>query len=112
MATTLERSTAPAARMSLLGARRRETFWGYGFVAVPMAVFGLFFIYPFGYAIYISFFDWGILGKRAGVGWSNYHTVLHDPVFHTAIRNTLEYTLGVVPLEMALGLSMALVVNA
>lgn len=96
----------------MLGVRVREALWGYGFVLVPMGVFGLFFLYPFAYAIYISFFDWGILGKQKGVGWHNYHLVLNDPVFHTAIKNTLEYTAGVLPLTMALGLSMAMVVNA
>jgi multiple sugar transport system permease protein len=96
----------------MLGARLREAGWGYGFVAVPIAVFGLFFIYPFGYAIYISFFHWGILGKQAGAsGLHNYHKVLSDPIFHTALKNVAEYTLGVVPLEMALGLSLALVIN-
>jgi multiple sugar transport system permease protein len=101
-------------RASLAGARLREAGWGYAFVLVPMAVFGLFFLYPFGYAIYISFFHWGILGKQPGtgsVGFANYSGVLHDSVFHTAIKNTLEYTAGVLPLEMAMGLLMALVVN-
>ncbi len=109
--TTRSRS---GARATLAGARLREALWGYGFAAVPMAVFGLFFIYPFVYALYISFFNWGILGKVAddpNAGWDNYRTVLSDPVFHTAVKNTLEYTAGVLPLEMALGLSMALIVN-
>jgi multiple sugar transport system permease protein len=96
----------------MMGARLREAGWGYAFVAVPIAVFGLFFIYPFGYAIYISFFHWGILGKQAGAaGTHNYHQVLSDPIFHTALKNVGEYALGVVPLEMALGLSLALVIN-
>src|SRR5215469_15745999 len=99
-------------RSSMLGARLREAGWGYGFALVPIAVFGLFFVYPFIYAIYISFFHWGILGKQAGGhGTFNYAKVLHDPVFHTALKNVAEYTLGVVPLEMALGLSLALVIN-
>jgi multiple sugar transport system permease protein len=98
----------------MLGARLRESAWGYIFVIVPMAVFGLFFIYPFAYAIYISFFNWGILGKdrtHPHAGWHNYGHVLHDSLFHTAVKNTLEYTVGVVPLTMALGLSIALIVN-
>jgi multiple sugar transport system permease protein len=88
--------------------------WGYTFVAVPMVIFGLFFLYPFVYAIYISLFDWGILGKAAGskAGLANYQALWHDTTFHTAIKNTLEYTVVVVPLEMALGLSMALILNA
>jgi multiple sugar transport system permease protein len=99
---------------SRISARVREACWGYAFAAVPMAVFGVFFIYPFIYAIYISFFNWGILGKQAGAkaNLHNYGKVLHDPVFHTAVKNTLEYAVGVVPLTMALGLSLALIVNS
>ena len=79
-----------------------------------MAVFGLFFIYPFVYAIYISFFEWGILGKAPGAiaSTQNYRDLYDDPVFHRALRNTFEYALLVVPLEMALGLLVALVINA
>ena len=79
---------------------------------MPIAVFGLFFVYPFGYAIYISFFHWGILGKQsARHGDVQLRQGLHDPVFHTALKNIAEYTVGVVPLTMALGLSLALVIN-
>jgi multiple sugar transport system permease protein len=99
-------------RGSLFTARVREAGWGYAFVLLPMAVFGVFFLYPFGYAIYISFFEWGILGKVEGVGTQNYHTLYHDPIFWRAVRNTIEYAIVVVPLEMALGLLMALVINA
>ena len=99
-------------RDSLLGARIREAGWGYAFVLVPMALFGLFFLYPFGYGAYISLHHWGILGNQGGgTGWFNYRKLWHDQVFHIAIRNTLEYTAGVLPLEMAMGLVMAIVVN-
>src|SRR5215471_8315042 len=104
MAAVSETAVRVSRRDSMLGARLREAGVGYGFVIVPMAVFGLFFIYPFAYGIYISFFHWGILGKDATnphAGVSNYSYVLHDPIFHTAVKNTLEYAVAVVPLEMA-----------
>jgi multiple sugar transport system permease protein len=113
MATTTAIEAAPSRlRSSMAGARLREAGWGYGFALVPLAVFGLFFVYPFGYALYISFYHWGIAGKTSpGTGTFNYAKVLHDPIFHTALRNIAEYTLAVVPLEMALGLSLALAIN-
>jgi multiple sugar transport system permease protein len=113
MATASATEAAPTRlRSSMRGARLSEAGWGYGFVLVPIVVFGLFFIYPFIYAIYISFFHWGILGKQAGAtGTYNYAKVLHDPVFHTALKNIAEYTIVVVPLELALGLSLALLIN-
>jgi multiple sugar transport system permease protein len=113
MATASATEAAPnRLRSSMLGARLREAGWGYGFALVPFAVFGIFFVYPFGYAIYISFFHWGILGKQAGAaGTYNYSKVLHDHIFHIALRNIAEYTIAVVPLEMALGLGLALLIN-
>jgi multiple sugar transport system permease protein len=113
MATANDTRAIPVRRRdSLLGARAREAGWGYAFVLVPMTLFGIFFIYPLGYAVYISFFEWGILGKVKGVGTENYHTLYHDFVFRRSIRNIIEYTVVVVPLEMALGLLIALVINA
>jgi ABC-type sugar transport system permease subunit len=89
----------------------RETLVGYGFVLLPMGLFILFFIYPMVYAVYISRYDWSAFGKIGFVGWKNYSKLWHDPIFHRAIRNTIEYTAWVVPLQMALGLLMAVVVN-
>jgi ABC-type sugar transport system permease subunit len=89
----------------------REALVGYAFVFVPMAVFLLFFIYPIGYAVYISRFDWGILGPLGSLGWKNYSHLWHDSLFRRAIKNTIEYTVWVVPAQMALGLLLAVVVN-
>jgi len=109
---TATRAAQSRFNTSLRGARAREAGWGFGFAFVPLAVLGLFFIYPLGYAVYISFFHWGILGKTApGTGTFNYAKVFHDPIFGTALKNIAEYTFAVVPLEMTLGLSLALVIN-
>lgn len=89
----------------------REALVGYAFVAVPMAVFLTFFIFPMLYAIYISYYDWGIRGKIEAVGFDNYRRLAEDDLFWKAIRNTLFYTAGVVPVQMALGLLLAVVVN-
>ena len=91
--------------------RLRESLVGYGFIALPMAFFLLFFIFPIGYAFYISRYDWSIF-KGPFVGWGNFRELYHDGVFwHHAVRNTLVYTAVVVPAQMALGLALAVVVN-
>ena len=97
---------------TLRSAKLREALVGYAFVALPMLVFFALFIYPIGYAVYISFFDWGIFGAQESVGLANYEELWHDEIFWRAVRNTVYYTLGVVPAQMALGLFVALVVNA
>jgi multiple sugar transport system permease protein len=96
---------------SLRSAKLREALVGYGFVLVPMGVFVLFFIYPIVYAFYISFHEWGILGKVAPVGLENYRFLLEDELFWRSIKNILIYTALVVPAQMALGLLLAVVVN-
>src|SRR5436189_235837 len=82
--------------------RTHEALVGYGFVALPMAFFLLFFIFPVGYAIYISRYDWQIF-KGPFVGWDNYRALYHDSVFwHHAVRNTLFYlaALQAIPVDV------------
>lgn len=98
-------------RSSLGSARLREALVGYGFIVVPMALFLVFFIFPMVYAVYISYFDWGVRGKIDTVALENYRTLLDDDLFWRALRNTGIYTAGVVPAQMALGLLMAVIVN-
>ena len=76
-----------------------------------MGVFVVFFIYPLFYALYISRYDWGVFGKIETLGLENYRTLLHDDLFWKGLKNTVMYTAVVVPLQMALGLSVAVIVN-
>ncbi len=120
MTVAAETRPVGAGRFQTTGsAKLREALVGYAFVAVPLGFFLLFFIFPIGYAFYISFFDWGILGKIGYVGFGNYRELWHDKLFWTwppergpAIWNTVYYTVIVVPAQMALGLALALAVNA
>jgi multiple sugar transport system permease protein len=100
-------------RDSVFSARLKEALVGYSFVIVPMGFFLLFFVFPIVYAFYISAYDWGILGKEFGstATLDNYRFLREDEVFWRAIRNTLRYTAFVVPLQMALGLFLAILVN-
>lgn len=50
-------------------------------------------------------------GKMQFVGLKNYITLLDDPVFSTALRNTMVWTLGVVFFQYVIGLSVALLLN-
>ena len=72
------------------------------------------------YAFYVSVHEWGgIEGNLGYVGLDNFRELWHDKQFWTwppergtALWNTFYYALLVVPLQMALGLTMALIVNA
>ncbi len=92
---------------------RSEILAGYGLVAIPLILFLVLNIGAILLAIYMSFFDWRV---RSGAGdflaLQNYESLLSDRIFHKAIYNVATYTLWVVPLQMAIGLLLAVIVNS
>jgi multiple sugar transport system permease protein len=96
---------------TLRGAKLREALVGYWFVLLPMGIFAVFFLFPIAYAAYISFYEWGVLGKVQGVGLDNYSLLVDDELFRRSLRNIAYYTIVVVPCQMALALSLATIVN-
>ena len=110
-------SIIEAERISLARVQKRkraftEALVGWGFVSIPMALFLILSVGIFFYAIYISTFKWGMLGPRGFVGIKNYTQAFHDPIFLKSIRNSVLYATLVVPLQTALGLLLALLVNS
>ena len=92
--------------------RRSEAVAGYLFIAVPILLFLVLNIGSLLYAVYISVWKWNLrTGPVEFIGLTNYQDALADPVFQTAIRNTIYYAAVWVPLTMMLGLSLALIVN-
>jgi multiple sugar transport system permease protein len=59
----------------------------------------------------ISFSDWGLTGWKSFVGLQNYAALLRDPVFWQTVSNTVFYIVAIVPLQLILGLIMALALN-
>ena len=92
---------------------RSEIFAGYGLVAIPLLLFLVLNIGAILLALFMSFFDWGVRsGAGEFIGAQNYQAALADPVFQKAIYNVVTYTAWVVPLQMGLGLLLAVIVNS
>jgi multiple sugar transport system permease protein len=91
--------------------RRREAVAGYLFIAIPLTLYAVYQFGALGYALFISFWRWEILGPTAYVGAHNYQVLLSDPTFHRAVLNSLYYAAVVVPSQMALGLLLAVIVD-
>jgi multiple sugar transport system permease protein len=110
--TTAGRATNTADRRPGSPGRRSEAIAGYLFIAIPMALFLVLNIGSFLYAGWISVWDWNLrLGPEEFLGLDNYTRALRDPVFLRALQNALFYALVWVPLTMAMGLSLAVIVN-
>lgn len=91
---------------------RQEALAGYGLVAIPMVFFLVLSIGTFFYAVYISVWKWNIRsGPIELVGLDNFTRILNDATFQTAVKNSVYYTAVWVPLTMAAGLFLAVVVN-
>jgi multiple sugar transport system permease protein len=92
--------------------RRKEWLAGYAFIAVPMLLYLVLNIGAIAYALYVSVFQWNIRsGAGAFIGGQNYERALSDPIFIRAIQNTVYYAAVWVPLTMAVGLFLAVLVN-
>jgi multiple sugar transport system permease protein len=99
-------------RASVGHGQRSEWLAGYGFIAIPMVLFFILNIGAILYAIYISVWQWNIRsGAGKFIGLQNYQNALTDPIFHRAIQNSIYYAIIWVPLTMAVGLFLAVLVN-
>lgn len=81
------------------------------FLAPYLGVFLVFFLLPACWSAVMSLTDWKIVGAPRFVGLKNYLRLFTDPLFYTALKNTVVYTVVIVPLMALVGLSLALLLN-
>jgi multiple sugar transport system permease protein len=100
---------------------RGESASGWVFTAPMLVLLGLFLVVPILMALWVSFSDWNGNGSPLAsgvsfVGTKNYHAILAggglaEQDFGTALRNNAWYVVLVVPLQTALALFLAVLVN-
>lgn len=103
------------------GLRRGEAAAGWLFTAPVIVILGVFLLVPVLMALWVSMSDWAGRGSPLSpsvsfVGVENYSAVLADgglatKDFGTALRNNAWYVLLVVPLQTAIALFLAVLVN-
>jgi multiple sugar transport system permease protein len=72
----------------------------------------VFILFPVFFSFYLSFQKWNMFSQdRAVVGLDNYRRIIANPEFWMVLKNTVVYTLGTVPLNMALALGVAFYLN-
>jgi multiple sugar transport system permease protein len=99
----------PARRSSL---RRHQVRTAYTFLLLPLLFFLIVRFLPTLTALRLSVFDWNILKEvQPYVGVENYRAALADEKFGQALRNTALYTVIGVPLQIVLGLGVALLLT-
>ena len=73
--------------------------------------FLLFVVYPVFRAALISLTNWNGFKQMDFVGFYNYGALFSDSTFRISLNNTLLYTIVTVPLSIAFGILMALLMN-
>lgn len=92
--------------------RRRDALSGYLFVVPQMVGVALFVLAPVTLAVWYSLHEWNVFsGEMRYVGGENYATAVNDPNLPAMLRATGIFSLGIVVINMALGLGLALLLN-
>lgn len=95
----------------IVAGRPRRDWIAYAFIAPAVIVLALVVGIPALTTIGFSLTDVTFLRPTSFVGLKNYLTLVGDPVFRQALRNTLYYTVGVTLPTMAIGLGTAMLLN-
>lgn len=110
--------------------KRQEAITGLAFVTPALVILVVFLVIPMFAALYFSTTNWnGITPLNRGitsetnpngayevVGLENYERILfregtRQESFYTALKNTIYYVIGVVPVQTILALGLAVIVN-
>ena len=85
----------------------------YLFLLPGLIFFIIFQLYPLFQGIQMSFFNWSIMPTKPStfIGLANYLRAFNDPIFGTAVQNTVSYTLVTVPAQMILAMAAAVLLN-
>ena len=90
---------------------RRRAFWGIALVAPNVLGLMFFFGIPVLIAFATSTVEWNAIRPPVFIGLDNFTRLFSDPKFWQALRNTLLLLLFTVPIEVALSLGVAVLLN-
>ena len=96
--------------------RLRRRVWreksAYLFIAPGVIIFSTFTLAAVIFAMYLTFHRWSVIEpEKPFVGLQNYEDMIHDERFVQSVLNTIYFTGASVPVTMAIGLMLALLLN-
>ncbi|HET7723073.1 MAG TPA: sugar ABC transporter permease [Propionibacteriaceae bacterium] len=96
------------------GARRegrREGLFGYLMISLAIVFVGVFTLFPIVLSLGLSLFKWDVISSPEFVGLANFQRLVHDgPTLHS-FGVTLILAVGIVVLQLCLGMALAVLVN-
>jgi multiple sugar transport system permease protein len=96
-----------SSKKRMMRSKRNDIAWGYLFLAPMLVGYGLFFVFPLGSAVVMSFSTYDLFHPMKMIGFQNYIAAFHDAFFWRAMLNVLLNATGVL-----IGMVIALVLAA
>ena len=90
-----------------LSISQKQVVWAWTFLALPVIFYVVIRFYPTANAIFLSFQEWNLLGKREWVGVDNYVKLFNDPVFWKVFKNTFLYLILGTPASLVISFVIA-----
>lgn len=95
----------------LLSRESKRDLVAYSFIAPNFIGFCVFTLIPIVFAFALAFLDWDGSNAIEWAGISNFMKMKDDIFFKAALKNTIIYCVGTVPLTMVASLALAIVLN-
>lgn len=91
----------------------KQTLKGWLYVLPMLIIVAIFSLYPIVSSLAMSFYtQYNFFTNQVmALGFDNFKYLWEDPLFHSAVANTLIFVVGVVPLEIIISLSVAVLLN-
>lgn len=95
----------------LISKETKRDLIAYSFIAPNFIGFMIFTLVPIVFAFALAFMEWDGSNAIRFVAFRNFTDLFHDTFFLAALKNTIIYCLGTVPLTMVASLALAIVLN-
>lgn len=107
----MQNSASPPLSLRVRRLCRQHDIEGFLFVVPALVLLGAFMFYPLLASFWLSLTDYNIVRPPVFKGLDNYYELISDPIFRIALKNTITYTVVVVPACIVFPLLLALLVN-
>ena len=90
---------------------KRKSWLPYLMVSPYIIFVAVFVLFPVIFSLVLTFHKWNIISPMKFVGLQNYSRLFHDHLFWISIMNTLKFLLLHIPLQIAVALFLAVLLN-
>lgn len=107
----LQRKISAFRSGSKISRETKRDLVAYSFIAPNFIGFAVFTLIPIVFAFLLAFMEWDGSNPMQFVGIKNFSDLAGDQFFKAALKNTIVYCIGTVPLTMIASLALAIVLN-